>query len=97
VVASDLPYFREVLADDPTAGVFCRPDDASGLAAAVETFFAGDVPARHAAARRLADRYAWSEVIKPVAERMTATRAAVTAGTIEELRCIANRPAESVS
>jgi glycosyltransferase involved in cell wall biosynthesis len=75
VVASDLTYFREVLADEPAAGVFCQPDDVAGLAGAVETFFLGDVTARHAAARRLADRYAWPEVIKPVAERMNAVLA----------------------
>ena len=35
VVVSDLPYFRESLAREPDAGVFFRPGDAPGLAAAV--------------------------------------------------------------
>ena len=70
VVVSDLPYFRELLADDPFAGVLVRPNDPAALAAGIETFFATDVPGRHAAARRIADRYPWSEVIRPFADRL---------------------------
>ncbi len=70
VVASDLPYFRELLTDGPDAGVLVPPNDAVALVAGIEEFFAGDVPGRHAAARRIADRYPWSEVIRPFVERL---------------------------
>lgn len=72
VVASDLPYFRELLADEPDAGVLVRPDESAALATGIERFFAADVPARHAAARRIADRYPWSECIRPFADRLRA-------------------------
>lgn len=68
VVASDLPYFRELTAAEPTAAEFCPPDDPAALAAAVERFFAIDPDARGAAARRLADRYPWFECAAPVAD-----------------------------
>jgi glycosyltransferase involved in cell wall biosynthesis len=70
VVASDLPFFRGELAAEPGAGVLVPPGDPAALAAGVRRFFASDVPARHAAARRLADRVPWSEVIKPVVARL---------------------------
>lgn len=70
VVASDLPFFRETLACEPEAGVLVSPDDVAALVSGVRRFFSGDVAARHAAARRLADRYSWSEVVRPVVERL---------------------------
>lgn len=72
VVASDLPFFRSELADEPSAGVLVPPADPAALASGVRAFFAADVGARHAAARRLADRLAWPEVVRPVAERLRA-------------------------
>ncbi|HJZ55193.1 MAG TPA: hypothetical protein VKE74_09555, partial [Gemmataceae bacterium] len=56
------------------AGVIVSGDDSAALAAGVRAFFATDIHARHAAARRLADRLAWPEVVKPVAERLLALR-----------------------
>src|SRR5207249_1826932 len=72
VVATDLPFFRSELAAEPAAGVLVRPDDPDALAAGIRAFFAADVAARHTAARRLADRLAWPEVVKPVVERLRA-------------------------
>jgi beta-1,4-mannosyltransferase len=72
VVASDLPFFRSELTDEPTAGVLVPRGDVAALANGVRAFFASDVGARHAAARRLADRLAWADVVKPVAERLRA-------------------------
>jgi beta-1,4-mannosyltransferase len=72
VVASDLPYFRHVLGPDRAAGVlFDLRRGAEGLAQAVPAFLAS-APARHAAARRLADARAWPAVIEPVARRIDA-------------------------
>ena len=68
VVASDLPFFRETLAEEPEAGVLCAPTDPIDLARAVRTFFELPADRRHAAARRIADRYAWDRVIAPVAD-----------------------------
>jgi beta-1,4-mannosyltransferase len=68
VVASDLPFFREVLALEPAAGVLAPPGDAPALARAVTTFFTGPMEVRHAAAGRLGQRLAWSNVIAPVGE-----------------------------
>lgn len=72
VVASDLPFFRDELAGGPGAGVLVPTGDPAALAAGVREFFASDVPARHAVARRLADRVPWPEVVKPVVERLRA-------------------------
>jgi glycosyltransferase involved in cell wall biosynthesis len=83
VVASDLPFFRSELIDEPAAGVLVKPGDPVALAAGVREFFASDVSARHAAARRLADRVPWSEVVKPVVERLRVLYpAAVSAGGV---------------
>ena len=72
VVASDLPFFRSELAEEPSAGVLVPRGDPVALANGVRAFFASDVGARHAAARRLADRLAWADVVKPVVERLRA-------------------------
>jgi len=72
VVASDLPYFREVLAMEPTAGVLVKPGDPAALARAIEEFFSGPSASpstgRHEAARRLGERLAWDKIIGPVGE-----------------------------
>lgn len=72
VVATDLPFFQSELADEPDAGVVVRRGNPGALADGVRQFFASDADARHTAARRLADRLAWSEVVKPVVERLRA-------------------------
>jgi glycosyltransferase involved in cell wall biosynthesis len=66
VVASDLPYFRETLAPEPEAGVLVPGNDAAALADGVRRFFAAGSDRRSAAARRLADLYAWDKVVEPV-------------------------------
>jgi glycosyltransferase involved in cell wall biosynthesis len=68
VVASDFAFFRSALAQEPDAGVLFRPADPADLAAAVQRFFAAPLAVRHAAARRVADQQAWSEVVRPVGE-----------------------------
>ena len=67
-VASDLPYFRRAVEREPQAGELFRPGDAAGLAAAVRRFFAGPADERHRAARRLADRAAWADAVRPVVD-----------------------------
>jgi glycosyltransferase involved in cell wall biosynthesis len=72
VVVSDLPYFRESLAADPEVGVFFPPGDAPGLADAVRSYFSVDISRRQAAARRLADRLRWSDLVTPIGEWLRA-------------------------
>jgi glycosyltransferase involved in cell wall biosynthesis len=67
-VASDLPYFRRGLECEPEAGLLFPVGSADGLADAVRKFCAGPTESRHRAARRIADRVAWAEVVRPVVE-----------------------------
>jgi glycosyltransferase involved in cell wall biosynthesis len=68
VVASDLPYFREILALEPKAGVLAKPGDPTALAHAIEEFFSESPAERHEAARRLGQKLAWDKIIPPVGE-----------------------------
>jgi glycosyltransferase involved in cell wall biosynthesis len=89
VVVSDLPYFRESLAEEPDAGVFFRPGDPEGLREAVATFFSMDRARREAAVSRLASARRWEHVVAPVAEWLHARsveRAAVGDGSIQTAR-----------
>ncbi|HET8654111.1 MAG TPA: glycosyltransferase family 4 protein [Longimicrobiaceae bacterium] len=70
VVTSDLPYFREILEMEPDAGVMHEPGSADALARAISEFFSRSPSARGEAARRLSERFSWSHVIVPVAERI---------------------------
>jgi glycosyltransferase involved in cell wall biosynthesis len=67
-VTSDLPLFRELAATDPEAVSFFPPGDATALAESIQSFFARSPVRRHAAARRIADRFAWEQVVRPYAD-----------------------------
>jgi glycosyltransferase involved in cell wall biosynthesis len=82
VVVSDLPYFRESLAEEPDAGVFFRPGDPAGLRKAIATYFAMDRARREAAVNRLASTRRWEHVAAPVAEWLQAH--AVERTTVED-------------
>ena len=73
VVASDLPFFREILTQELEAGVLCTPGDARDIARSIDVFFRIPAERRHAAARRIADRYDWNLVIRPVADWLQRT------------------------
>lgn len=66
VVASDLPYFRRVVAAEADAAVFVEPGSAEALRQGIEQFFRGSHVHRHLAARRLADAVPWERVVEPV-------------------------------
>ena len=68
VVATDLPFFREILERDPDAGVLVPGGGSEALAHGIRTFFAAGVERRSQAARRLADAFAWPDVVAPLAE-----------------------------
>ena len=67
VIATDLPFFREILGQEPDAGVLVPDAGPEALAAGVREFFAVETGSRGRAARRLADRFAWPDVVRPLA------------------------------
>jgi glycosyltransferase involved in cell wall biosynthesis len=73
VVVSDLPFFREILALDPAAGVFFSSRSEWDTARAIREFFSIPLECRHNAARRIADQFAWASVIRPVADWLQQT------------------------
>jgi beta-1,4-mannosyltransferase len=70
VVASDLPFFREILGETPEAGLLVKPGDPEALASAIAHYLNVPADLRSRAARNLADKYKWSEVVIPVAEEI---------------------------
>ena len=68
VIASDLPFFKSLLADHPLAGRTFRRGDASDLALAITAYLAVPEELRREAARNLAAEFAWPRVIQPVAQ-----------------------------
>ena|SRR5436190_12186349 len=75
VVASDLPYFREVLDVEPDARVLTAPGDAQALAGGIREFFAVAQLRRARAARAIASQLTWPHVVRPVAEWIVANAA----------------------
>ncbi len=71
VVASDLPYFREILDAHPGAGRLAPVEDPRALARAIDTFLARPAHERERAARQAAESYAWPRVVEPVARWIT--------------------------
>lgn len=66
-VASDLPFFREVLAGTPAAGRLTPAGDSAALAQATTELLAIPRDERRRAARSVADRYPWSSCVRPMA------------------------------
>lgn len=67
VVATDLPYFREILAPEPDASVLVEPGHPRALAAGIEALAERPPPRRSHAAGRLASRYSWDVGARPLA------------------------------
>ncbi|HKA53976.1 MAG TPA: glycosyltransferase [Candidatus Binatia bacterium] len=67
VIASDLPYFRELLENDPAAGMLFPCGDAPELAKAIARYISIPAEQRRAAALRSASLYPWDKCIRPVA------------------------------
>jgi beta-1,4-mannosyltransferase len=67
VIASDLPFFRELLSGHEDAGRLVLPDNPAALAGATRAYLAVPRDRRCAAARRLADRFAWHDVVRDFA------------------------------
>lgn len=68
VVASDLPYFREMSKLEPNAARFFPVEDSSALADIILEYLSIPFKIRKRAARRLADHYAWERCVEPVSQ-----------------------------
>jgi glycosyltransferase involved in cell wall biosynthesis len=66
VVASDLAYFREILQEEPDAGVLVASRDPREWAESILAYLARPGESRRRAARRLADRYSWDRCVEPI-------------------------------
>jgi glycosyltransferase involved in cell wall biosynthesis len=72
VIASDLPFFREILEGSAGAGRLVRASDPMALAEATRAYLQVSASERAAAARALADRYAWDQVVQDFAQTLRA-------------------------
>jgi beta-1,4-mannosyltransferase len=68
VVASDLPYFREMIPKPTAAGRLFRAGDVQSLAAAIDEYVRVPRDKRVAAAVAEARNYCWSSCVAPVAD-----------------------------
>ena len=66
VVASELPYFQEILAPEPAAGVTVRGWDPEIWAQTILEFLDRPAALRNGAAVRLATRYSWERCVEPL-------------------------------
>jgi glycosyltransferase involved in cell wall biosynthesis len=68
VVASDLPYMREILGPAPEAGILVRPGDPDDLARGIQSYLSIPAEVRARAARAVAESFRWDRTIVPVAK-----------------------------
>jgi len=66
VVTSDLPYFQEILADEPDAGVTVPGWNPDAWADGILRYLERPASVRSRAALRVAARYSWDECVKPL-------------------------------
>jgi glycosyltransferase involved in cell wall biosynthesis len=74
VIASDLPPFRELLADAGIAGRLYPSGDAGALAAAMSDYLSAPREVRQTAALAEARRYSWPRCIAPLAPHLERLR-----------------------
>ena len=74
VVASDLPYFREMAAVNSDAARLLPPDDPEALLRGIESYLSVPADRRSTAARGLADRFSWNEVVGPFVKAVQSLR-----------------------
>ena len=75
VIASDLPYFREVLDSHAESRVFARSGGPRAFADAITEFFVLPRTRRDQAARALASSMAWPRIVEPLADWLRANAA----------------------
>ncbi len=82
VVASELPYFQEILANEPDAGVTVSDWNADAWADAIARYLDRPAAARTGAAQRLAARYAWDRGVDPMVSALGVGDRTETAGLL---------------
>lgn len=70
VIASDLPYFREMLDGHADAGCLFETNNETALANAIKEYLRIPAARRHVAAKSIAQKYSWDKVVKPVASAL---------------------------
>ena len=70
VIASDLPYFREILAENPDAAFLSKVGSEQALANAIKKYLTIPADRRRSAAKKIAQEYSWDRVVKPVASAL---------------------------
>jgi beta-1,4-mannosyltransferase len=78
VVASDLPYFREILESEPDAGMVVASRDPRAWSEGILAYVSRPADVRRRAARRVADSYSWDRCVEPIVSAMFRMRPAAT-------------------
>jgi glycosyltransferase involved in cell wall biosynthesis len=65
IIASDLPFFREITMGEPLAAEFATPGSTDDFLGAITRFFDASLDERGQAARRIANRFHWRQVVAP--------------------------------
>jgi glycosyltransferase involved in cell wall biosynthesis len=73
VIASDLPFFREILSGAPDAGVLVPGRDPGTWADRIVEYLAVPAAARSTAALRLAGQYSWDRCVEPLVAALRAS------------------------
>ncbi len=68
VVASDLPYFHDILDGHPEAGILVEKESSIALAEGITALLRVPREVREREARGVADLYDWDKVVEPVVE-----------------------------
>jgi beta-1,4-mannosyltransferase len=68
VVASDLPFFREMIPEESLSGLVVSPGDPAALAQGIVTYLAIPASRRSAAALEESDRHSWTRCVEPLAQ-----------------------------
>ena len=65
VIASDVPFFREILGNERDAATLVPPNDPEALARGIRLHLSIPAEVRFHAARRLAEKFAWPTIVPP--------------------------------
>ncbi|WP_457571559.1 glycosyltransferase [Desulfovulcanus sp.] len=70
VICSDLPYFREILGNHFYAGTLFETENITALGNAIKFFLNLNENDRIIGSKKIAERFAWPDVVRPVAEHL---------------------------
>ena len=83
VVTADLPYFREILAGEPDAGMVVPGWDTATWANALVEYLERPAAVRSLAALRLAARYPWDRCVEPLVAALGTPPGAAARGGVQ--------------